>query len=129
MAACSPGDKVICPIKDGKIVSVYEMNYDSKEIFEVICIYQEGYLIYIPEIFSIQDTIYIDINNYKYYGLETKYINSEICWISDYKISDIHSKLDGMRCRKCNDFFPMASSNKDDGTFLCWNCKAYPIYN
>ena len=129
MPACCPGDKVVCPLKDGKIVSVYEMSFDTKEIFEIICMYDEGYLIYVPHTSIVGGMFCVDIANYKKYGLDIKYVNSNVCYISDYKIAAIHEKADGISCIECKEFFPMASSNKDDGTFLCWACRMYPIYN
>ena len=129
MTACLPGDKIFCYVKDSKIVSVYEIVAVSREIFEIIRLYDEGYLIYIPDDISIQDTIHIDNGNYKYYGLDTKYIGSDVYYISEYKIAGIHSRLDGMRCSKCNDFFPMAEPNMENGTLMCWRCRKYPIYH
>jgi formylmethanofuran dehydrogenase subunit E len=129
MAVCAPGDKILCYLKDGKIVSVYETGSIAKEIFEIICLYEEGYLIYVPDDIHLLDAIHIDSGNYKYYNLDMKYIDSSVYYISDYKIAGIHDRIDGMRCRKCKDFFPMAEPNMENGTLLCWQCRKYPIYN
>jgi hypothetical protein len=29
----------------------------------------------------------------------------------------------GCICKRCDNFFDMAESNQDDGTFICWACK------
>jgi len=31
----------------------------------------------------------------------------------------------GHKCLKCQEFFPYAEANKDDGSFQCWACKHY----
>lgn len=30
---------------------------------------------------------------------------------------------DGCRCKKCQDWYPMAEPNQSDGTLICWSCR------
>jgi hypothetical protein len=41
------------------------------------------------------------------------------------KIKDADKVYDGMRCSKCNDWYPMAEPNQDDGTLICYLCRLY----
>lgn len=31
---------------------------------------------------------------------------------------------DGMTCKRCRNFSPMAEANQQDGSFLCWSCRS-----
>src|SRR5262249_6521179 len=31
--------------------------------------------------------------------------------------------LDGFPCKKCQNFFPQAVANQNDGTMICWSCR------
>lgn len=128
MARCYPGDRVICHIKDGKIVSNYEDKWEDKDIFDIISLYEEGYIIYVPGSIFLKETISIDRHNHKKYNLDKKFIDSTACFISDYKVVSIYSKIDGMPCIRCKEFFNMAEPNQADGTLLCWSCTKYPFY-
>jgi hypothetical protein len=125
MAQCSPGDKVLCHIKSNKIVTVYEEVFDDTQVFEIIANYSEGYLIYIPLDFFMKEILRVDSGNYKKYGLDKKFIDSNVCHISDYKIAGVYSRVDGLNCKRCKYFSPMAAANQVDGSFLCWSCTTY----
>lgn len=35
----------------------------------------------------------------------------------------IFNGLDGFPCKKCQNFFPQAVANQNDGTMICWSCR------
>jgi len=128
MAKCSPGDSVICRVKNNTIVSVYEDKWQEDFVFDIVSLHDEGYMIYIPIDMSIKDSVQITSGNHKKYKLDKKFIGSTLCYITEYKIASIHRKLDGMCCSKCSNFYGMAAPNQPDGTLICWSCKHYPSY-
>lgn len=128
MARCSPGDQVVCRIKDNTIVSVYEDKWQDECVFDVISFYGEGYMIYIPQSMSLKDCVYLTKSNYSSFNAEKRFIDSSAYYITEYHVIRIHSKLDGMRCAKCDNFFGMATSNQPNGTLICWNCRNYPFF-
>lgn len=32
-------------------------------------------------------------------------------------------KSEGLSCKKCDEFYPFAISNRDDNTLICWSCR------
>jgi len=128
MAQCSPGDQVVCRIKDNAIVSAYEDKWQDECIFDIISLYEEGYMVYVPTDMSIKDYIYITKSNYKRFNADKRFIDSSAAYITDYKIIRIFKKLDGIRCMKCDNFYDMATANQPDGKLICWNCLHYPSW-
>jgi hypothetical protein len=128
MAELASGDQVICHLKDNTIVSLYESEFDFKAIFDIIATYDDSYIIFIPSDMNITDSIYITKSNYKLFNLNEKFIDCYVCRISEHKIYGVHSKLDGIACCKCKEFYQMAKPNQEDNTLLCWSCKRYPTY-
>jgi hypothetical protein len=129
MVSLATGDQVVCHLKDSCIISIYEGEFDSEFIFDIIAVYDDSYVIYVPYDMPLNDSVYINKTNYKLFNLDKKFIDSYVCRISEHKIARVHSKLDGMCCSKCLQFFGMATANQDDGTLVCWNCFKYPHYN
>lgn len=129
MASCSPGDQVICYLKDGHIVSVYDNEWQDKSIFDIVSLYEEGYMLYVSEDIRLIDAILLTKTNYTKFNADKKFIGSYIYYITDHKIVSIYSKLDGICCIKCETFCRMAEPNQPDGrSFICWNCVKYPHY-
>ena len=127
MASFSAGDRIYCRIKNNTIVNTYS-DWDIEHIFEIISSYEEGYMIYIPVDLCINNTILISQCNIKKFNIDKRFIGSYTCYITDYKVSRIHSKLDGIRCSECECFCEMAIPDKDTNIFICWNCRTYPFY-
>jgi hypothetical protein len=125
-AKLSLGDQVVCHIRDNAFVSVYEEKYDSLEIFEIISIFDEGYMVYVPQSRYLDFEVKIDKYNYKKYNMKERFIDSKAAYINEYKIVKVYKHIDGMTCSRCQDFFPMAEPNNEDGTMTCWLCKKYP---
>lgn len=128
MVHCSPGDQVLCRIKDNVIVSTYNDLFDETQLFDVVGIYDETYILHVPSLLTLKDSIHINYNNHKKYGLESKFIDINVCLTAEHKILRIYYRMDGMCCRVCKDFHPMASPNQFDNTLVCWRCRKYPTY-
>lgn len=128
MATLTLGDSVVCRLRDNAIISVYENEADEEIIFDIIAVYDDSYIIYIPSDRYIVDSIYITKSNYKLFNLEKKFIDCYVCRITEHKVFRVHSKLDGMACCKCKQFYQMAVATQDDNTLICWNCKNYKFY-
>ena len=123
MNEAGPGDRVVCKIADNMIVSYYNESTETK-IFDVICKYEEGYLLYIPSSLFLKDTFLLTAQNYKKYGVDKKFIDATVCVINQFKILKIQDKIDGMCCARCNNFSSMAQANIGD-KFYCWTCRNY----
>lgn len=128
MAQFLPGDSVVCRIKDSIIVSAYEDKWEEELVFDIMSMYEEGYMIYIPIDMYLRDCVHLTSSNHKKYNAEKRFIDSDAYYITDYKIIRIHRKLDGIRCMKCDTFCGMATSNRPDNKLLCWHCSKYPTY-
>lgn len=125
MAHCAPGDRVVCRIKDNTIVNVYEENWETESIFDVVSLYEEGYIVYLPEPNILKDSIYIGLHNHKKFNADKRFIDINAYYITDYKIIRIHKRIDGMRCAICDEFYHMATSNQENGSMVCWVCRKY----
>jgi hypothetical protein len=120
----SIGDRVVCQIRDHSIVSMYDTEYDQKSVFEIIAFCEEGYLVYVPHDMLLRGTTKIRRDNYKQLRVSKKFIDDEVCYISDYKILSVHSVADGMICARCEEFVSMSGPNQPDKvTFICYLCK------
>jgi hypothetical protein len=128
MAQCSPGDQIICHLKNGQIISVYEDEWDGRHIFDIVSIYDNGYLIYIPQAMVIKESFEITKWNYKGLGTKIKFIGSTVCYITDHNIMGIYSKIDGVHCDECGEFYRFAEADKITDKLTCWACRAYPYY-
>lgn len=128
MAQCGPGDQIVCKIKNNTIVSALSGDWDESRVFEIISNYEEGYIIYIPHLFVLKDSVQLTADNYKKFNADKKFIDSSVYYITDYGIAKIYKKADGMRCIKCSEFYEYAEANQSDGTLVCWNCRKYPFY-
>jgi formylmethanofuran dehydrogenase subunit E len=38
------------------------------------------------------------------------------------------AKIDGMSCNKCHQFIQFAEPNQEDGTMVCYGCRANPYF-
>jgi formylmethanofuran dehydrogenase subunit E len=118
------GDSVVCRIRDGCVISMYEGVWQEEVVFDIVSVYAEGYLIYIPQNMFLKDSIHI-VKDYKKYNAEKRFANSYVLYITDYNIIRTHTKMDGMRCRECDEFQNYATSNQTDGSLICWSCTNY----
>ena len=128
MGLYSPGDQVICRVKDNDIVNIYETAYEAEYIFDIVSEYDQGWLVYVPLGMVLKSAMTVNIENFQKFGVHKKFIDSEVIYISEYKIAKLYSKLDGMFCEKCGEFYFMASANQDNGTLVCWICRHYKYH-
>lgn len=129
MARCSPGDSVVCHIKDGSIVNIYDEKWDDTRVFDIVSLYEEGYMVYIPISVIIKESISLTEANYKKFNASKKFVDSTVCYITDYRVISVHRKLDGLCCIKCGCFCSMAEPNQPDNkSLICWGCRKYPFY-
>jgi hypothetical protein len=125
VARFNAGDKIVCHIKNNKIVNIYEEVWDINKVFEIIAVYDNGYCIYVPISFYLEEVFELTISNHRKFNANKKFIGSKVVKIDDHRIFAIHSKIDGMCCNRCEEFYQMAEPNCEDGTMLCWLCRAY----
>ena len=126
MDKLSNGDQVVCKIKDFVIVSAYSSDYDKTHVFEIIGRKDDSYYVYVPIDMVLKDTLNIDQYNYKECSIDKKFIDSTVFLVSEYQITKIYSRSDGMKCNNCGDFVDKAEPNQEHGIFICWSCKNYP---
>jgi hypothetical protein len=119
------GDSVVCHIRDNVVASIYETNWQDETVFDIVCTYAEGYMIYIPVVMCIKDCIYITKDNHARYNADKRFVDSSVLYITDYNIIRTHNKIDGMRCSICDEFYGMAEANTEGGNLICWCCKNY----
>jgi hypothetical protein len=119
------GDQVICLIQSKSIVNAYDATYERKQIFEIIALYADGLLLYVPTDVILIDCFDITKLNYQKFGINKRFIGSQCYYITDHKVVGIHERADGMSCIRCGEFFPMAEANLPDGTMKCWQCRVY----
>lgn len=120
------GDEVLCKIHAGTIISAYSTAFDFEETFIIAAFYSSGYLAYSDAFVPLEFKYRIIKNNYKQYNLHEKFIDTVLYYINDTNISKVLFDADGMACKKCGVFFPMAAPNNSDGTLTCFICRTYP---
>ena len=125
MASFIKGDQVICLVRDGKIIYADDSIYDYKYIVEIIALYDEGYIVYIPNNSPITDVIILDASYLLLFKLDSRFLGSAVYYITDFKIVGAHQKLDGMFCVRCGEFIAMAAPNQPDGGMKCWQCRTH----
>lgn len=129
MSSISQGDTVLCHIKGSTIVSTYDADYDTKYIFDVAALWNEGFLLYMPVDMALDNPIYITNENRAKYNTHKRFINSTVFFVSESKIVRICSKIDGMSCCECEEFYSMSVPNQEDGTLVCFSCRVYPHWS
>jgi len=121
------GDKVVCKIKDARLVTT-EYECDETRIFEIISSSYQGWHIYVPPYIVLKDTILVSERNAKSLGIDKKFIGWDCIFITSSFVVRVHEILDGMVCCKCNEFYAQSQPNQEDGTLICFSCRLYPIY-
>jgi hypothetical protein len=124
----SSGDRIVCKIKDGKILNVYEDDIGERNIFDIVVKYNDGFLVYVSQNIFLKNSIYISKDNYKRYKVDKRFIDSYVYFITDHNIVSIYSLLDGLCCTDCGEFYSMAAPNRENEVFICWMCTNYPFY-
>jgi hypothetical protein len=125
MTKLKPGDRVDCRVKTATIVSPYR-NYDEVKTFEIVAKDDHGYYLYVPHYYALKGTIVADVYCCKRLGIDKRFLNENIIHIQENMIANIRSRLDGMVCSICKEFYPFASGNQKDGTLICYSCRQNP---
>lgn len=125
MANLKPGDRVDCRLKNAIIVSPYK-EYDEVLTFEIVATDKYGYYLYVPSYYFVKGTFKADTYQCKNLVIEKRFLDTEIVYIQENLIDKVSAILDGLRCKKCQDFFVMATPNQEDGTLICWSCRNNP---
>lgn len=130
MADLNPGDVVICNIKNGCIASFAEPEPDCQKQFEIVIVNEYDIYLCIPDYYNlhIDNKLEITEHNYIKHKLLKKFIGATLSKVSPFNIFLIHSKCNGTHCAKCEEFYPYAEANQDDGSLVCWSCRNYPMY-
>lgn len=125
MAKLKSGDRVDCHIKQATIVSPYK-DYDEVKTFEIVAKGIFGYYLYVPHHWVLNGTTKADKYQCKALGIDHKFLDERIIYISESMVYKVHTILDGMACKNCKEFFQMATPNQPDGTLICWSCRQNP---
>jgi hypothetical protein len=125
MTKLKPGDRVDCRVKASTIVSPYK-SYDEVKTFEIVAKDDRGYYLYVPHYYVLKGTVVADQYRCKNLGIDKKFLNENIVHIQENMIANVQSKLDGLVCVVCKEFFPYAEPNRGDGTLICYSCRQNP---
>jgi hypothetical protein len=124
MTELRAGDRVDIRVKDAKLVSPYR-GYDEIMTFEIVAISDEdcGYYLYVPSYYVIRGTLVADQYVCKRLRIDKRFMGENIIHIDGNMIANVHARLDGTRCSKCQDFYPYAVPNQPNHTLICWSCR------
>jgi hypothetical protein len=125
MTKFKPGDRVDCRVKSATIVSPYK-NYDEVKTFEIVAKDDHGYYLYVPHYYPLRGTVVADQYRCKNLGIDKRFLNENIIHIQENMIAHVQSKLDGLVCVGCKEFYPYAAANRKDGTLICFSCRQNP---
>lgn len=125
MVRLKAGDRVDCRVKSNVIVSPYK-EYDEVRTFEIVAVDKTGYYLFVPHYVILKNSTLADKYQCHNLGIDGRFLDEQIVYIQDNLIARISSKLDGMSCAICHEFHPMAESNQEDGTMICWSCRNNP---
>ena len=116
---------MICKIKDGLILKSDTIDYETTATFEVVCLYEQGYIIKVPFWLRLKSSFEATPRKCKEYDIPAKFTEAEVQFITGDHISVVSDRRDGECCDHCGDFFPMAERN-DEGNFRCFSCRSNP---
>lgn len=123
----SPGDRVEIRVSQFIIVKPYD-SYDEILTLEIVATDGEGCYLFVPVYNNVKGTVLADSSRCKRYHISHKFLNENIIYIDESMIYRISSYLDGINCTVCKEFFPMAASNQEDGSMICYTCRLNPYH-
>lgn len=126
MTRLKPGDRVDLTLKSNATVSPFSGDFDEIKTFEIVSLDAHGYYLYIPSYLTVKSAIRMDARECRTLKIDPRYTGENILYISDGMIYKVNSIMDGMTCINCQEFCQFASSNQEDGTFICWQCRKDP---
>jgi hypothetical protein len=125
MPKLTVGDIINCRVKSAQIVSPYR-DYDEIKSFVIVAADDNGYYIFVPHYYLIKGTFVLDQYASRVLDINPKYIGDDIILILENMVAFVESKLDGIACKICKEFFSYAASNQPDGTMICFSCRENP---
>lgn len=125
MTKLKPGDRIDCRVKSAAIVSPYH-EYDEVMTFEIVASDNYGYYLYVPHYIYIKGCNKADKMQCRHLSIDKKFLDENIVYINATSIARVVYVMDGMSCRHCKEFYPMAEANQEDGTLLCYSCRQDP---
>jgi len=127
MANLKPGDRVDVRVRECSIVGPY-MDCDEIKTLEIVAKDHLGYYLYVPSYYHIKGKVIADQYQSKKLGINKKFVGEYIVYAQESVIYKVNYILDGQTCAKCAEFCRMASPNQEDGTMICWACRANPYW-
>ena len=123
------GDTVFCKIRGNSLISASSGNYDVQLSFKVIGYDGSKYILHIPKYYNIKNSWNIIEEHLEKYRLDVDYLDNRAIAIFADKVARVQvqtTKEDGLFCKKCDEFFPMAEPNQTDGSLVCYQCRSNP---
>lgn len=127
MVKLKPGDRVKCRVHSGLIVAPYGEEYEKTVIFEIIASDDYGYCLYVPHYLYLKNCVILDKKKVIDWKVNYKFIDEKCIYIRESLVCQVESVMDGCSCDRCGEFLDKASP-EEDGTMVCWSCRAYPFY-
>lgn len=108
------------------------MEFDELLSFDIVCSWANDYLILIPRDLSVRKSFKLTRKDCLDFGLEQKFIDTEVLAITGEQIVRLKYRLTGFCCLSCHTYAAHSEPNRvgEDGkaAFICWNCRNYPFY-
>jgi hypothetical protein len=127
MTRLKPGDRIDCRVKSATIVSPYN-SYDEIKTFEIIATDDNGYYLYVPHYYYLKGTGIADSYRCKTLKIDSKFLNENMVYIKENLVAAVQTKLDGMFCKICKEFYPYSEPNQRDGSLICFSCRGNPYH-
>jgi hypothetical protein len=121
----SPGDIVVCRVREDKIVSAYS-DFDGLKEFQILAEDGLEYVVHVKQYDLVKDCYILDPSKAKKLKILNQFIGENVFNITRNYIYKIKEKIDGMNCNRCKDFCSQAQSNCEDGSFTCYSCRQNP---
>ena len=125
MPKLKTGDCVSCRVKSAVIVGPYR-SYDDIKSFVIVSVDDYGYYLFVPHYYTLKNSIVCDRCKIRNLDIDPKYLDENIVYIQENLVAAIESINMGISCKICKEHFPYAESNQDDGSMLCFSCRANP---
>ena len=125
MARLKPGDRIECRVKESVITNPYK-EFDELMTLEIVSKDLSGCYVYVPPYLTLKNTFKLDSYKCKELEVDKRFLGVDCIYVATNLIYKISSQIDGMRCKKCEEFCHMAACNQSDGSFICWGCRNNP---
>lgn len=94
MTRLKPGDRVNCRLKGGEIIIAYKEG-DETKTFEIVALGDYGYYLFVPQYYSVKDTIPINAYRLKKMNIDPRFLNEEMIHINENMVCQIVQRLTG----------------------------------